>query len=207
MWGRKSIDNGATWLADMSFSDVVSPLPAQPDAYIVACYVGDYDYGSATTAKHVTSWVDGRVTINSQSQQDPFTDSEPAGGATPTPTPTATPGGIPCGDLVSFQVRCKPSANGDRLQAKLTLTNTSHSGEQVTITVDGNPNSVTINGNKAKFQINNPAPGQHTVELTDPAGCFAPVNDELSLMQTLSAMDSSSSCSKLILQDRVRFRQ
>src|SRR4029453_8071942 len=94
------------------------------------------------------------------SQQDPFFDKEPAGGVTPTPTPTATPGGIPCGDLVSFQVRCKPSATGDRLQAKLTLTNTSHSGEQVTITVDGNPNSVTINGNKATLQINNEPLGQ-----------------------------------------------
>jgi hypothetical protein len=176
MWGRKSTDNGVTWLADMTFSDVVTPLPAQPDANIVACYVGDYDYASATTAKHVTSWADGRISVAGSSQQDPFTDSEPAGGATPTPTPTATPGGIPCGDLVSFQVRCKPSANGDRLQAKLTFTNTSHSGQQVTITVDGNPNVVTISGNLAKLQINNPAPGAHTVELTDPAGCFAPVN-------------------------------
>jgi hypothetical protein len=84
-------------------------------------------------------------------------------------------GGIPCGDLVSFQVRCKHGASGDKLQAKLTLTDTSHSGEQVTITVDGNPNSVTINGNKATLQINNEPLGQHTVELTDPAGCFAPV--------------------------------
>jgi len=167
MWGRKSTDNGATWLADDMFSDVVTPLPAQPDANIVACYVGDYDYGSATAANHVTSWADGRVAINNASQQDPFSDKESAGGGG---------GGIPCGDLVSFQVRCKPSATGTRLQAKLTLTDTSHSGEQVTITVDGNPNVVTISGNLAKLQINNPAPGAHTVELTDPAGCFAPVN-------------------------------
>ena len=82
--------------------------------------------------------------------------------------------GIPCGDLVSFQVRCKHNVGGDKLQAKLTLTNTSHSGQQVTITVDGNPNTVTINGNKATLQINNEPLGQHTVELTDPAGCFAP---------------------------------
>jgi hypothetical protein len=104
-----------------------------------------------------------------------------SGGGTPTPTPTVTPtptptpGGIPCGDLVSFQARCKHTVNGDRLQAKLTLTNTSHSGQQVTITVDGNPNSVTINGNTAQLQIPNEPLGQHTVELTDPAGCFAPV--------------------------------
>jgi len=83
-------------------------------------------------------------------------------------------GGIPCGDLVSFQVRCQSGGGGQKLQAKLTLTNTSHSGEQVTITVDGNPTPVTINGNKAQLSINNPAPGQHTVELTDPAGCFPP---------------------------------
>ena len=83
-------------------------------------------------------------------------------------------GGIPCGDLVSFQVRCKPSGGGHKLQAKLMLTDTSHSGEQVTITVDGNPRSVTINGNKAQLSINNPAPGEHTVTLTDPVGCFPP---------------------------------
>ena len=28
MWSRKSTDNGATWLPDDAFSDVVSPLPA-----------------------------------------------------------------------------------------------------------------------------------------------------------------------------------
>jgi hypothetical protein len=77
--------------------------------------------------------------------------------------------------LVSFQVRCTHTVNGDRLQAKLTLTNTSHSGQQVTITVDGNPNQVTINGNKAQLQIANEPLGQHTVALTNPAGCFAPV--------------------------------
>ena len=84
-------------------------------------------------------------------------------------------GGIPCGDLVSFQVRCKSGGDGQKLQARLILTDTSHSGEQVTITVDGDPTPVTINGNKAQLSINNPAPGEHTVELTDPAGCFPPM--------------------------------
>ena len=41
--------------------------------------------------------------------------------------------------------------------------------------VDGNPTPVTINGNQAQLSINNPAPGEHTVELTDPAGCFPPM--------------------------------
>jgi len=38
--------------------------------------VGDYDYGSAVTTKHVTSWVDGRNPINGASQQDAFTDRD-----------------------------------------------------------------------------------------------------------------------------------
>jgi hypothetical protein len=162
MWARKSTDNGATWLPDDMFSDVVSPLPGQSDPNIVTGYAGDYDYGSAILSTHVTSWDDGRVPINNASQQNTFFDQEAAGGG----------GGIPCGDLVSFQARCKA---GGKVQAKLTLTDTSHSGEQVTIEVDGNPNSVTINGNKATLQLNNQPLGQHTVELTDPAGCFPPV--------------------------------
>src|SRR6266480_3695613 len=165
MWARKSTDDGATWLADMAFSDAMTPLPGQPDSSIVACYAGDYDYGSALAGAHLTSWVDGRgPIISNKSQQDTFFDQEPAG-----------TGGIPCGDLVSFQARCKHVTGGDKLQAKVTLTDTSHSGQQVTITVDGNPHAVTINGSKASLSINNEPLGQHTVELTDPAGCFAPV--------------------------------
>ena len=95
MWSRKSTDNGATWLLDDSLSDVASPLPAQPDSTVQSVYAGDYDYGSAVATKHVTSWVDGRVTISGQSQQDAFTDKEPVSGATPTPTPTATPTATP----------------------------------------------------------------------------------------------------------------
>jgi hypothetical protein len=94
MWARKSNDNGASWLADDTFSDVVSPLPAQPDPNFVGNYAGDYDYGSAILTKHVTSWTDGRVAITGTSQQNAFTDSEPPSGApspTPTPTPTVTP--------------------------------------------------------------------------------------------------------------------
>jgi len=84
---------------------------------------------------------------------------------------TCGSGGIPCGDLVSFQVRCKA---GGKLQAKLTLTSTAHTGEMVTIDVDGTPHTVTINGNKATLQLNGTATGVHTVTLTDPAGCFPP---------------------------------
>lgn len=78
MYARKSIDNGATWLPDQPFSDVVSPLPAQPDPGIVATYVGDYDYGSPAGSEHFHAWVDGRVSINGASQQDAFFDREPS---------------------------------------------------------------------------------------------------------------------------------
>src|SRR5213075_3573133 len=81
---------------DDMLSDVVSPLPAQPDPSIVSVYVGDYDYGSALLTKHVTSWADGRVTINSASQQDAFTDRELVGFAVTTTTPA-------CNSTISTQ--------------------------------------------------------------------------------------------------------
>jgi hypothetical protein len=68
MYARWSNDNGVTWSPDDTFSDVVSPLPAQPGS--------DYDYASALATKHLSSWVDGRVPINGIYQQDAFTDSE-----------------------------------------------------------------------------------------------------------------------------------
>jgi hypothetical protein len=86
MYARRSNDNGVTWLPDDSFSDVVSPLPAQPES--------DYDYASALATKHLSSWVDGRVPINGTYQQDAFTDRELVT-ATATPTPTPTPRPIP----------------------------------------------------------------------------------------------------------------
>jgi hypothetical protein len=82
MYARRSNDNGVTWLPDDTFSDVVSPLPAQPGS--------DYDYASALATKHLSSWVDGRVPINGIYQEDAFTDREVVA-PTPTPTPTLRP--------------------------------------------------------------------------------------------------------------------
>jgi len=96
MYARRSNDNGVTWLPDDTFSDVVSPLPAQPDPGIVSSYVSDYDYASAVATKHLSSWVDGRVAINGTYQQNAFTDSEPVNTTpTPTPSPTVVPRGTP----------------------------------------------------------------------------------------------------------------
>src|SRR5436189_3220420 len=93
MYSRKSNDNGATWLPDDTLSDVISPLPAQPDTGIQPNYAGDYDYGSAIASKHVTSWTDGRVTISGQSQQDAFTDRDLVGFSVATADPA-------CGSFV-----------------------------------------------------------------------------------------------------------
>jgi hypothetical protein len=68
MWARRSTDNGATWLASDAFSDVVTPLPLQPDPGIQATYVGDYDFASSSPDQHLHAWVDGRVTISGNSR-------------------------------------------------------------------------------------------------------------------------------------------
>src|SRR5438094_1312452 len=93
MFSRKSNDNGASWLPDDMLSDVVTPLPEQPDPGIQPTYAGDYDYGSAIASKHVTSWTDGRVTISGTSQQDAFTDRDLVGFSVTTADPA-------CGSLV-----------------------------------------------------------------------------------------------------------
>jgi hypothetical protein len=116
MYSRKSNDNGATWLADDTLSDVISPLPEQPDPGIQPNYAGDYDYGSAITSKHVTSWTDGRVTINAVSQQDAFTDRDLVGFSVATADPA-------CGSLVigtaptDFQIILSDPADPSTVQA------------------------------------------------------------------------------------------
>src|SRR5205823_5349202 len=138
MWSRKSNDNGLSWLPDDALSDVVSPLPGQPDPGIVFGYAGDYDYGSAITVKHVTSWTDGRVTISSQAQQDAFTDRELVGFAVTTTDPA-------CGSLV---IGTAPTAF---------IVNLSDPADPATVdatdfTVNGTPaDSFSLNGNNTQI--------------------------------------------------------
>jgi hypothetical protein len=96
MFSRKSNDNGVSWLPDDALSDVVSSLPAQPDPGIQPTYAGDYDYGSAVSIKHVTSWTDGRNAISGTAQQDAFTDRELVGFAVTSADPA-------CGSVVFTQ--------------------------------------------------------------------------------------------------------
>jgi hypothetical protein len=95
IWGRKSTDDGVSWLADMPVSDVITPLPDQPEPGIVGTYASDYDYGSSVLNQHLRAWLDGRVTISGISQPDAFFDGESSSVGTPTPTPTATPTSTP----------------------------------------------------------------------------------------------------------------
>lgn len=84
-------------------------------------------------------------------------------------------GGIPCSDAANFQARCKSTTGGNQLQFRLTLTDTTHSGEQVTVTVDGEPFVLNVIGRRAQMSISGAAPGPHTIELTNPAGCLPAV--------------------------------
>jgi hypothetical protein len=83
-------------------------------------------------------------------------------------------GGIPCADTSKLVARCMSPGPGNKLQARLTMTDGSHDGEPVTFEVDGAPQVVSIDGSVALLVIGGVSPGSHTVELTQPAGCFTP---------------------------------
>jgi hypothetical protein len=166
MWSRKSNDNGVTWLADDTLSDVVSPLPGQSDPNIVTGYAGDYDYGSALLTKHVTSWDDGRVAISNASQQDTFTDRELVGFAVTTSDPA-------CNSVITtqptdFVIDLSDAVNTSSVQA-------------TDFTVNGTPaNSVTFqNGDtQITFHFNSSpvsTPGVQTMNI--PANAFTRVSD------------------------------
>ncbi len=77
---------------------------------------------------------------------------------------------IPCEEIAQFKARCRP---GGLIQAKAIFTDFTHVGEIVEISVDQFPYEVTVGINgQATFSQTGFNPGVHTVELTDPAGCF-----------------------------------
>src|SRR5438094_1391733 len=164
MFSRRSNDNGASWQPDMQLSDVVSPLPAQPDPGIQATYAGDYDYGSAVLVKHATSWVDGRVAIAGSSQQDAFTDRElvsqsptPTPTATPPPTPTPTPTATPT-PTVTPTATPTPTPTG--CVVPNFIGTQIRRATQTWVAAGFNSNNITTNGN----------PGQKITSQSLPAG-------------------------------------
>jgi hypothetical protein len=170
MFSRKSNDNGASWLPDDMLSDVVTPLPGQPDPGIQPTYAGDYDYGSAIASKHMTSWTDGRNAISGQSQQDAFTDRDLVGFSVATADPA-------CGSLVigttptAFTIDLSDPADPATVQAS-------------DFTVNGTPaDSFTLsNGNATiEFDFNSSpvTPGENTMHIDAGAIHQASNNDPI----------------------------
>ena len=167
MFSRKSNDNGATWLPDDTLSDVVSPLPEQPDANVQPTYAGDYDYGTAITTKHLTSWTDGRVAINNTSQQDVFTDRELVGFSVTTTTPA-------CNSVINTQ----PMDFVINLSDAVDTTTV----QPTDFTVNGTPaNSDSFsNGNATiTFHFNSSPVTLGTNTMHIPAGAFNRISDEM----------------------------
>jgi hypothetical protein len=167
MFSRKSNDNGATWLPDDTLSDVISPLPEQPDFNVQPNYAGDYDYGTAIITKHLTSWTDGRVAINNTSQQDVFTDRELVGFSVTTSDPA-------CNAIINtqptdFVINLSDAVDPATVQA-------------TDFTVNGTPaNSFTLNSpqnTQITFHFNSsPVTMQGVQTMLIPAGAFNRISD------------------------------
>ena len=70
-----------------------------------------------------------------------------------------------------MQSRC---LDDGRLQARIGLVNSDHSGELVTLDVDGTLHDLTIVGRRAVLTIaGQQGTGDRTVELVEPGGCIA----------------------------------
>jgi len=129
IWGRRSPDNGATWLDDEVISDTLIPQPEQPDSAIVACYAGDYNYATAFGSTHYATWTDGRVPVSGHFQQDVFFAAVPAASAAPFSV-TADPSSLVI-PPDSFDI------------SSATVTSTGGFSDAVTLACDGLPNGVT----------------------------------------------------------------
>jgi len=152
-----STDGGITWSANEKLSDSFDPHVGWP----VQQKMGDYfEMISDDEGAHL-AWAG---TFNGE--QDVYYSYI---------TPEASMGGIPCGDIQFFAGRCNSSGAA---QAMLKLTG-NYAGETVTFEVDGAPHDVVLMSNGVKsigrLVINGIGAGPHTIELTDPAGCFDPV--------------------------------
>jgi len=75
--------------------------------------------------------------------------------------------GPTCSDVVKLKASC----SAGKLVATLLLADGSHSGQTVTMSVDGTSFDVPIADNKAKLVRKRQASGSHQVQLTDPASC------------------------------------
>ena len=79
---------------------------------------------------------------------------------------------IPCADVEMMLARCSDLAT---IQVRVTMTDTSHDGDAVTISVDGVPHVRPIVGAVASYREPGASIGLHDIVLEEPAGCVAPI--------------------------------
>ena len=146
-----STDAGVSWSANERLSESFDPLIGWPQQN----KIGDYfDMVSDESAAHL-AWAG---TFNGE--QDVYYST-----ITPESLPT-----IPCSDISRFISRCRP---GGIVQAKVVLTNTTHTGEVVMFSIDAVPYPATFAANgRAQIAPSGFGLGSHSVELIDPAGCY-----------------------------------
>ena len=168
MWSRKSTDNGATWSSDEMLSDVISPLPGQPDGSVQSTYAGDYDYGTAILSKHLTSWADGRVTLSGQSQQDAFTDSETTGGGGGGANLVSAASRLSQGSAGTFDINMPltgPSGSEDRIASNYTAVftfDTAVTTGNVAVTAGtATVGAITFSGNEMRANLSGVADVQN----------------------------------------------
>jgi len=80
---------------------------------------------------------------------------------------------VTCSDVKGIRARCRP---GGLIQAIVCLTRFCPDGDIVQISIDQVPYEVAVSGGTGILSIGGFSPGIHTVELTDPAACFPPVD-------------------------------
>lgn len=79
---------------------------------------------------------------------------------------------LTCDQINKFNATCNSTRS--RITIKVAATTKDVNGYAVQIAVDGQPQNLVLTGKKAKTQ-QLVLPGDHTVELIDPAGCRAPI--------------------------------
>ena len=93
IFGRMSLDNGASFLPDQRLSDRHIPQPTQVDPALDFCFAGDSNLQSVLGNASLVTWTDGRNALEGQQQMDVYFHKAPL-----CPTvdlaPAALPGGV-----------------------------------------------------------------------------------------------------------------
>jgi len=94
IYGRLSLDNGATFLDDEPLSAVVIPQPTQVDSNLSFCFGGDSNLASPLGNASLVTWTDGRNAVDDVQQMDVYLRQVPL-----CPAIGLAPGSLPIGEL------------------------------------------------------------------------------------------------------------